>query len=195
MSLPTVDDLATYLRIDDLDKAAELSTLTSVLLAAKATLQSLITVPIAATPIVYVDKSNDGVQFSVPRVLMFPYRPITGTVTVKDADGVIVDISEYRVDAQSGFIYARNLAPGFPNGPYELTGTYGLELGNNYATMVEPMLSQCVIDIAADFFQRRSPDASAVEAGNTRTNYDASAEVIARVMSAIKILKLPVTAV
>lgn len=194
MTPPTVQDLADYLRLDPADQAAEEGTLVRILAAAKATLQSLISVPIEETEIEYVDQSQSGVAQAPITVLMFPYRPIGASVAVTDSQGIVVDPTTYNVSTQQGFVRGLNGVT-FPSGPYTLVGTYGLELFRNYEVMIEPMLNQAIIDIAADMFQFRTVRATAENAGDTRVSWEASADVIGRVKSALAILKLPVLAV
>lgn len=193
MALPTADDLSAYLRLDDAEKTAEATLLQQLLTRGRSILELALIVPIDETAITYLDRSNEGVQFRPITVLMFPYRPVGATVVVTDVNGVVVDSATYTVDQQSGFVRAK---PGvcFQTGPYTLVGTYGLALMSNFSTIIEPTLGQAIIDFAADLYYRRNPNAHSEQAGDTRTMWDVSRDVMMRVMQPIRTLRLPVGA-
>lgn len=194
MSLPDGAALGAYLRLDDTDLVAEASLLTALVARGKAILESALTIPILSTAYTYVDQSQSGVQFKSPQVLMFPVRPIAAEVSVTDSDEVVVDPTTYVVSTQQGFIRAKK-GVCFPNGPYTLVGEIGVENLDNYADSVEALVSQAIIDISADLYERRSPGAHQEGAGDSRVTWDISRDMMGRVAQIVAQLKLPVGAV
>jgi hypothetical protein len=83
-------------------------------------------------------------------------------VTITDADDE--EVTDFRVNAQSGLIVATESTV-FDNWPYTVTAMVGLDLMADYATRIEPKLSQAFLDLCADWYQRRNPAALAEGAG------------------------------
>jgi uncharacterized phiE125 gp8 family phage protein len=184
VALPTATDLKSYLRIET---NAEDALLAALMARAKSMLEAWIDVPITAESQTAVDRATTE---SAPiKSLLFPRRPIT-QVSVTDGNGVIVDAMKYSVDSISGMIYGKTGIT-FPDGPYTITAMCGLSLMPNY-TRLEPILSECIIDIAADLYERRTPGASSETAAGTSISWDVSRETIARIMKTLRTLKLPI---
>jgi hypothetical protein len=184
VALPTANDLKTYLRIET---NAEDTLLTALMARAKAMLEAWIDVPITAEVQTAVDRATTE---SMPiKSLVFPRRPI-GNVTVTDKNGSTVGAMDYSVDSIAGMIYAKEGIT-FPYGPYTITASCGLSLMPNYARW-EPVISECIIDIAADLYQRRTPGASSESSAGTAITWDTSRETVARIMKTLRTLKLPV---
>ena len=184
MALPTTADLKSYLRIET---TAEDALLAQLLARAKAMLEGWIDCPITAESQTAVDR---GETLDAPLLsLVFPRRPI-GSVSLADADATAVSASVYTVDARSGMLYAKP-AEQFTNPPYTITANCGLSLRADYAR-IEPLLSEMILDLAADLYQRRTPGAGSEKAGDTTIQWDASRETIARVMKSLRLLRLGV---
>lgn len=195
-TLPTVAQLASYLRLDDDQITSQTAELTLLLSAAVSIFEGYVTVPIQSVERVYVDNSQSGVQFANPTVLFVPNRPISedaDKILVQDRDGQTVDATTFKVFGQKSEIRA-NWDSAFPFGPYTITYNTGLELLENYSR-VEPMVNQAIIDLASDLYQRRNPGAHVETAGDSHVTWDVSHEVLVRVMMPIKLLKLPVVAI
>lgn len=192
MALPTTTDLKSYLRIED---TTEDTLLAALLVQAKAMLETLMGgLPITAlTGQNVIDRSNDGLQANPITVLMTPHFPVTVN-SVKDADNVTVDSSTYTVDTGKGLIYA-NRGVTFENGPYTINCDYGLSLSPRYSTMYEPILSRCILDIASDLYQRRTPGASSESAAGSSVSWDTSRDVLSRVQPMLRALRVPMVAV
>lgn len=186
MALPTVSDLKSYLRIES---NAENTLLTALLARAQAQMEVWIDCPITAESQTAIDRASviDG---NVCTSLIFPRRPIGTTVTVVDSDGVTFDSAGYWVDGNSGVIYAKD-GYSFPFGPYTITATCGLSLRGDYAR-IEPVLSQCILDLAADLYQKRTPNASSESAAGTSISWDVSRDTAARVLKVLRTFKLAV---
>lgn len=184
MALPTVSELKAYLRIEN---AAEDTLLAALLLRAKAMLEQWTDVPITAEAQTAMDRA-ESVALPVTS-LIFPRRPFTVT-SVVDSDGVTVPSADYYIDGTSGIIYAKT-GIAFPFGPYTITAMCGLTLRADYARL-EPLLSEAIIDLAADLYQRRTPGASSETAAGTTVQWDASRETVARVMKTLRLLRLGV---
>lgn len=184
MALPTAADLKSYLRIES---NAEDALLTALMARAKAMLEAWIDVPITAEMQTAVDRATTE---STPITsLIFPRRPIA-SASVTDKNGTSVNVNSYSVDGVAGMLYAKQGIT-FPYGPYTIQALCGLTLLPNYARL-EPVLSECIIDLAADLYQRRTPGASSENAAGTSITWDASRETIARIMKTLRTLKLPV---
>lgn len=186
MALPTVSDLKAYLRIES---NAENTLLSALLTRAQAQMEVWIDCPITAVNQTAVDRA-DVLDGDVCTSLIFPRRPIASSITVTDKDGTAVASDEYWVDTQSGVIYAQD-GYGFPLGPYTITASCGLSLRGNYA-QIEPVLSQCILDLAADLYQKRTPNASSESAAGTSISWDVSRETAARVLKVLRVFKLAV---
>lgn len=184
MALPNAADLKSYLRIES---TAEDTLLAALMTRAKAMLEAWIDVPITAETQTAIDRA-DALDAPV-RSLIFPRRPCTIT-SVVDADAVTVPATDYWVDGTSGVIYAKD-AVSFPYGPYTITASVGLSLRADYAR-IEPVLSEAIIDLAADLYQRRTPGAASETAAGTTISWDVSRETVARVMKTLRTFRLAV---
>lgn len=184
MALPTVNELKAYLRIET---TAEDTLLSALLARAQAMLVGWIDTPIAAVSATAVDRA-ESLDRPVTS-LVFPRRPCVVTA-ITDADGASVATADYTSDPTSGIVYGKR---GFTfwNGPYTITANVGLSLRADYATL-EPLLAECIIDLAADLYQRRTPGAISEKAGDTHVTWDASRETVARIMRSLRLLKLGV---
>lgn len=184
MALPTVSDLKSYLRIES---NAENTLLASLLARAQGQVELWLDVPITAVSQTAVDK---GSTLDAPlESLIFPRRPISVT-SITDADGVVVPAADYWVDGAAGMIYAEG-GHWFGNPRYTITALCGLSLSQHYSAW-EPVISQAIIDLAADLYQKRTPNASSEGGAATSISWDVSRETAARVLKTLRALKLPV---
>ncbi len=184
MALPTVSDLKSYLRIET---TAEDTLLAALLARAKSQVELWIDCPITAVSQTAIDR---GTTLDKPlESLIFPRRPITVT-SITDADGVTVPVAEYWVDGAAGMIYS-NAGYSFSNPRYTITASCGLSLSQHY-TAWEPVISSVIIDLAADLYQKRTPNASTETGAATSISWDVSRETAARVLKTLRALKLPV---
>lgn len=186
MALPTVNDLKSYLRIES---NAENTLLQALLDRAKAQLEIWTDVPITAVSTTAVDRA-DVINGQTCVSLIFPQRPINTTATIVDSEGTTLASNEYTINTASGVIYA-NSGYSFPYGPYTITTLCGLSLRGDYAR-IEPILSQCIIDLAADLYQKRTPNASSESAAGTSISWDVSRDTAARVLKVLRAFKLVV---
>ena len=186
MALPTVSDLKSYLRIES---NAENALLQALLDRAKAQLEVWTDVPVTATSTTAVDRA-DVIEPQSCTSLIFPQRPIGTTATIVDSEGVTVPATDYTINQASGVIYA-NAGYSFPYGPYTITTQCGLSLRGDYAR-IEPVLSQCIIDLAADLYQKRTPNAANETAAGTSISWDVSRDTAARVLKVLRTFKLAV---
>lgn len=184
MALPTGSDLKTYLRIE---QDAEDALLTALVARATAMLELWMDTTITAVSQTAVDRAS--ALDTAPTSLVFPRRPIA-SVSVTDADGVTVDAARYTVDGPAGMLWGRD-GYGFVRGPYTISASCGLSLWPNYARL-EPLLTEMILDVAADLYQRRTPGAASETGAGTSITWDASRETVARVMKSLRGLKLPV---
>lgn len=161
MALPSVAEIKARLRIETDVEDADLALM---LASALGTIEEITGRPITATERTFVIESPatnwDGVvavtKFFLP---LYPVDP--DTVTIEDADGDA--ITEFRVNPATSLI--TSTGSGFSNFPFTVTADVGLSLMAGYATRVEPILSQVILDLCADWYQRRNPAALAEGAG------------------------------
>lgn len=158
MSLPDVAALKRYLKIEN---TAEDTLLAELLARSLATAQRRVGVPIVSVSRVFVDEAETGNFYSHgPRSLLVPVTPFdVDTLVVVDADGVTVDADDLRSDVGAGIIRYVDGSP-FENGPYTITVDVGLDNEDDYDTLIEPIVSQAIVDLVADLYQRRNPAAS-----------------------------------
>lgn len=187
MALPTVADLKAYLRIE---VNTENALLTALLARAKAMVELWVDCPIVGVEKTAYDPPGGTCVGSLD-ALVFPWRPIADEVTVTDASGTVIDAANYRVDRRSGIIYALN-GYRFLNGPFAIEATVGLDQWDEYAGSVEALVSQVIIDVAADLYTRRTPMAVSETGAGTTIAWDASRECVERSRASLAILKLPV---
>ena len=168
MSLPALQDLKDYLRVET---TAEDMPLSGMLARAGALARRVLARPIEATPMTYTIDDRRQSALALNRLsaepvyrtfLRIPDAPIAASpaVTITDVDGVVRDpADEYRVDLTTGLVRGIN-GFCFSRFPYTVTATVGLQNRSDYDTVVEPALSQAILDIAADFYWRRNPAAT-----------------------------------
>jgi uncharacterized phiE125 gp8 family phage protein len=185
VALPTLNDLKSYLRIES---NAEDTLLQALLARAQAMLEGWTDTPITAMSQTALDRAESLAVHPVTS-LIFPRRPCQITAVV-DANGATVDASKYYTDGTAGLIYAKPTYA-FYDGPYTITANVGLSLRADYARL-EPLLSQALLDLAADLYQRRTPGASSESAADTAITWDASRDTVARIMYTLRLLKLGV---
>lgn len=188
MPLPTVSDLKAYLRIEH---DAEDALLAALLTRARTMLELWVDCPIVGVPRTAYDPPGHAPCASALTALVFPWRPIGASVTVVNAAGDTVDAATYRVDRRSGMLYAK-AGYAFQNGPFALTATLGLDQWDEYATAIEPLLGQVIIDVATDLYTRRTPMATAENGAGTTVSWDASRRCVERSLETVRTLKLAV---
>lgn len=176
MSLPTVDDLRDYLRIEH---TAEDALLDRLLAQARAAVEAYIRQPIEARAqsftVVPEKTYAGGVAYGYTMRLVLPYAPVANPIVVLDGTGETVVADDYTVVADLGWINSAEYTQ-FGLGPYRITATVGLSLRDDYETAVEPVMSSAIIDWAADLYQRRNPAASYESGGGgVATNYNETA--------------------
>lgn len=185
MALPSVTDLKSYLRIES---NAENTLLTALLARAQAQVELWIDCPVTAVSQTYVDRAETDADYPVTS-LVFPRRPIA-EVSIVDVDGATVPTTDYWVSGATGVIYAES-GCAFSNGRYTITASCGLSLSQHY-TLWEPVIAQCIFDLAADLYQKRTPNAASETSAATTITWDVSRDTAARVLKVLRALKLPV---
>lgn len=168
MSLPTVRDFKAYARITH---EVEDDLLRFLLRRAVGAVESYMGKPIARTQTMFYDDGKTGRWDEAPQSLIMPMIPFDPeTLVIRDRDEAVVDATTYYVDSSTGIITAK-LGYVFPYGPYTLTAEVGMATASTYATRDEPLLSQCIIDIAMMYYQQRSPNSHMESAGGASVNY------------------------
>jgi len=164
MALPTKNDLVAYLRIESEEDTAESALLTALVARATAMVEAWLDRPIETlADQEFVDEA-ESTEGAVTRLLV-PMVPLdAASVVVEDRDGTTVPSTDYRVKPLTGEILAE---PGvvFVNPPYTITADVGLDTHPQYETRIEPVLSQAILDVAADLYHARNPRAVSESAG------------------------------
>jgi hypothetical protein len=173
MALPTAADFKSYARIQT---DAEDFLISLLLQRAYGVCESFMGKPIARTADVYYDEArterwnSGGVLTLYPP--MFPYD--ISTLVVRDRSSAVVSSSTYYVDPQSYLIISnRDNMESFDKGPYQLSMVVGIATSPTYVTREEPVLSQCILDVALMYYQQRTPNATSEAAGGSTVNYNA----------------------
>ena len=168
MALPTVADLKLALRVET---DAEDALFTGWLERAQALIEGLLQRPVLAadTAVSHVVVPSCHPLYGPATLLVLPVSPISDTtadVTVTDADGTVVASGDYAIDGARAWITA-DVANGllFDSAWYTVTTKPGLDQYADYATRVEPLLSQAITDTVSDWYHHRNPDASVSTAG------------------------------
>lgn len=168
MSLPTVRDLKAYARITH---EAEDDLLLLLLRRARGEVESYLGKPIDPTEMSFVDDGKTGRWDEAPKSLILPMIPFDpSTLVIRDREEAVVDPSTYYVDSATGIVTAR-YGYLFPFGPYTMTADVGMATASTYATRDEPLLGQCIIDIAMMYYQQRSPMSATESAGEASVTY------------------------
>lgn len=188
--IPTLSDLKAYGRIEH---TAEDALLSALIARATSTLEMLCDLPVQADALTWTDdplnNSDPGPRPSTryARALVLPHRGVTVTAIV-DGTGATVATADYRVDPFSGLIYAQNETR-WVNGPYTISYTAGMDLLPN-ATSLAPAITAAILDIAMDYYQRRTPGAASESAAQSSISWDVSRDVLLRVEPLVRRVKL-----
>lgn len=173
MTLPDLDALKAYLRIDG---TVEDTVLASILAAATGIVGRYVERPLVLEERTFVDVAQTERAYGRIYTLLVPIWPVhPGDVmadppiaapVVTDNDLDIIDAADYRIDRMTGMFYGTSQGS-FPNGPYTIVASVGLAALPNYASEVEPVLSQAILDVASDLYANRTPSAQSETAGGS----------------------------
>jgi uncharacterized phiE125 gp8 family phage protein len=163
MALPTVAQIKARLRIEDDVEDGDIAIMRA---SAIGTIEELTGRPLTAVERTFVIECPADI--GVCTSFFLPLYPVKHAdpdfVTIADVDEVDVDAADFRVSTTSGRIHALG-SFSFSNFPLTVVATVGLSLLPDYSTRVEPILSQVLLDLCADWYQRRSPAALAESPG------------------------------
>ena len=178
MALPDRDQLKLYLRIQS---DAEDTLLDALLASAIAQVRAFVRRPLVAEARTFVLTKPWDALYRTVTTLHLPIYPVaaedsnTSAAEITDNDGtVLVEATDYTIDLRTGLIAGLTSSALFPFGvwPYSITATVGLSALPEYDAEIEPVLSQAILDVAADLYQRRSPAAtSETTGGGVSTSY------------------------
>lgn len=172
MALPTLAIIKAILKIQT---TAEDALLQLMLDRACALIVAYLGRPYEARETTWVDDGGLVRAYGSLRSLMIPVGPIDPeTLVIEDADGEeLVVVDEYRLPSAWDGVVRSASGLSFGNAPYQLTADVGLSADPDYTTVIEPVLSQAVIDCVSDWYQRRSPNATNESTGGgVGTSYD-----------------------
>ena len=165
MSLPVTADLRTYCR----KQTTADDTLFAALVAqATAAVRGILGRPIVAETHTYRQwQRGQRRAYSSPQTLMLKNSPCDwSSLVIKDVDDMtLTDTDDYWTpdDPYSLLIYARQ-GMTFTNGPYTIEVDCGLSVLDDYLYVIEPVVSRAILDLGADWYQRRLPSASSENA-------------------------------
>lgn len=162
MALPTVTEIKNFLRVET---AAEDSVITDLRLSALAWAESLIGRPILKAPRTFGALTSSNLDGFTP-AFDLPVWPVASNPApvVKDANGVVVDASNYALDIRLGRLSSVD-GYAFSYYPYVITATVGLEAHPEYATKYEPNVRSLIMGLVSILYHRRNPGAVGESAG------------------------------
>ena len=168
MALTTLATLKLYLRKQT---NAEDTLLTALLASATARVEGYLRRPIIAVSMTFTDEAMSFDRRCCGSLIV-PITPIASVSSIEDFDEEEIDTDLLRFGAETGLITYRDGST-FGNGPYTIRATVGLSARAGYATRIEPVINQAILDIAADLYQRRNPAASQEsEGGGVSVSYN-----------------------
>ena len=164
MALPTVAQVKAVLRIQH---TAEDTLLQGMLDRACALIVAHMGRPYEAEERTWIDEGGRVRAYGGLTSLTIPTGPIDPTtLVIEDADGeILVAATDYRAPVATDGVIRAARGTTFANAPYTLTADVGLSARADYATLVEPVLSQAVIDCVSDWWARRNPNATSETTG------------------------------
>ena len=170
MALPTVATLKSTLRVQVSDEDALFAGwLTRATALVDGFLQQGGNPPLVAVETDYTLIPACHPVFGPGTLLALPVRPIsavTADVSVVDENGDTVATTDYTVDGAKGWIIADVMDDiAFDSAYYTVTVKPGLDKAADYATRIEPLVSQAITDLVSDWYNHRDADASQVSAG------------------------------
>lgn len=188
--IPTLSEFKAYGRIEH---DAEDVLLTALLARAVSTFEFLCDLPVQAAALTWTDdpltNSDQGPRPSTryARALVLPHRGVTVT-TITDGTGAVVSPADYRVNPFTGMVYAEN-GTAWTAGPYTISYAAGMDLLPP-ATGLAPAITAAILDIALDYYQRRTPGAASESAAQSSITWDVSRDVLLRVEPLVRRIKL-----
>jgi hypothetical protein len=172
IAVPTVADLKAYARIEHV---AEDALLAQLIARAVSHFEVLCDLPLNARAFTWTDDPTGPGTNSGPmpatrygRALLLPHRGLA-VQSVTDGDGATVPTASYRVDGRAGMVFALE-GTMWANGPYTVAYTAGMDLLPDAAGLA-PAIQAAILDIAADFYQRRTASATSETAGQSSANW------------------------
>lgn len=168
MALPNVEDFKSYARIETTHEDYLIGMLIKL---AYAACESFMGKPIARTESTYYDDAKTERWRETVNNIMVPTFPYDiATLVIRDRNDVVVDAATYYVDPETYIVWGKTGVI-FPYGPYKITADFGIATSPTYATKEEPMLAQCILDIALMYYQQRTPNATSESAADTSVSY------------------------
>ena len=161
MSLPSIETLRPYLRVQNL---VEDPLLEGLLASAQAAVTGWLGKPIKAEKRTFQIFTNAETFGLWSKRLVVPLSPIGTIFSLVGADGTAVSQSDLYIDTRGGLLQYKDGAR-WMNSPYTIVCEVGLECYPEYLNSVEPAINQAIIDIASDLYQRRNPAASSEKEG------------------------------
>lgn len=171
MTLITKVEVKEYLRRPSTETAED-NLLDRMLLQAKGVIQREVGVPITAATKTWTDRCDTQSTTHSPRSLLLPRPCASAGLTVVDGDGRTLAAAEYDTSDlnEYGMLYAAR-GYTFDNGPYQGTATIGLSAHPDYGTEIEPVVNGILLDLCAEWYQHRSPQASQESDPGASTSY------------------------
>lgn len=168
MALATAQECKDYLRVQT---TAEDTLFTSMRARAIAAIEQELGYPltsVAHTHVDYCDRDNFGQDPVL--ALPGPFKLTSPAPVVTDVDGSTFDSAGYTLDARGMKIRAK-IGYSFNRRPYTIVATVGLSEHPDYATRLEAIANQAIVDMVAHLYQNRSLGVNneADEGGGSRT--------------------------
>lgn len=168
MGLYEVQTLKSYLRVDHDEEDALIEEMAKMSIGK---IESYLRRPIEVREMQFVDDACAGPN-TIVGSLLINVTPVHALVSVTHDDGETLNVADLRVHKMNGTVKNVNGLP-FRAGPWNIVARVGLTTYPHYQIQIEPALRQAVMDLVADAFHRRNPDASDErEGGGLWVTYD-----------------------
>lgn len=172
MALPVTADAKAVLRIQG---TTEDTLVAALITRATAMVRGALGRPITIESRTFTDYANTRRSYHTPTALIIPaqYLPCVraddsslSAPVITDVDGTVLSATDdYYVGAPWDTLLRARPGVTFANGPYTIDVDCGLEASEDYLAVIEPSLSVAILDVVADLYQRRNPNAQAEGAG------------------------------
>jgi uncharacterized phiE125 gp8 family phage protein len=120
--------------------------------------------PIEARSMLFYDEPHEPT-----RRLAIPVTPVGTVTSITDEDGKSYDPATFRLNPNTGLLTGTDLLLA---GSYEIEAVVGLSISPAYALGASAVISQAVLDVVTDLYQRRNPAAAReAEGGGISVDY------------------------
>jgi hypothetical protein len=168
VALATADDCKDYLRVET---TAEDDLFTSMRARVIGSIEQELGYPLTAAALTHTDYNEKDNYGQMPVLtLPGPFKTTSPAPVVTDVNGSTVDSATYDLDARGMKIRAKS-GVSFSARPYSILATIGLSAHPDYATRLEAIANQAIVDFVAHLWRNRLVGVSSIaeEGGSAQT--------------------------